>query len=124
MTDEEQILNIIQSYETLAGGDAGRFRSLFWSDDPNFTILENDRSGILGAEYIEHLCGIIKARGASHNQRIHNIRVFFPSDDFAYAIFLRDEMNIKATSRVTFVFQRKNDEWRILHSHFSYVPEE
>jgi ketosteroid isomerase-like protein len=39
-----------------------------------------------------------------------------------YSVSLRDEINTSTTSRATLVYQKKHDQWRIVHAHFSNVP--
>ena len=122
--DEREMLEIIENYANLGpSGDADGFSNLFWPDDPNFAMVENDRPHPLGPEYVEMLTHLIRERGRLPNQRFYDTRVYFLTPEVAYSVSLRDELNSKKTSRVTFVYQRKQDEWRIIHGHFSYVPE-
>ena len=50
------------------------------------------------------------------------MRVCFLSPEVAYCVSLRDEINTLTTSRVTLVYQKKDDEWRIIYGHFSDIP--
>jgi hypothetical protein len=45
-----------------------------------------------------------------------------PDDQDPDRISLRDEISTATTSRVTLVFRKKGNEWRITHGHFSNVP--
>jgi hypothetical protein len=56
--------------------------------------------------------------------RFYDTQVHLLSPEVAYSVSLRDQEEdgeIK-TSRVTLVFLKKGNEWRIIHGHFSYVP--
>ena len=123
--DGEQILAVVQKYpRALETGDAALWQSLFWLDDPRFSVVENDRPHAMGREYIDSLTDMIRRRGAgSPAQRWYDTKVYFLAPDLAYTVSLRDELNIKKTSRVTLILAKKDGEWRVLHAHFSFVPE-
>ncbi len=121
--ETQKILEIIESYpQALANADA--WEKLFWLDDPNFTEIENDRRWLLGRDYIEMISGLIRKRAPSPpNQKWYDTKVYFLGPDVAYSVSLRDELNTNQTSRVTLIYLKKGDEWRIIHGHFSNVPE-
>ncbi|MCC7204042.1 MAG: nuclear transport factor 2 family protein [Phycisphaeraceae bacterium] len=123
--ESQKIQQIIDQYAVMGGGDPERFRALFWIDDPNLTNVENDRPYLLGPEYVEFLADLVRKEGGGGpvGQRFYDTKIYFLTPDVAYSVSLRDELNIAKTSRVTFVCQKKHGEWRIIHGHFSYVPE-
>lgn len=123
--ESQKIQQIIDQYAAMGHGDPERFRALFWIDDPNLTNVENDRPYLLGPEYVEFLADLVRKEGGSGpvGQRFHDTKIYFLTPDVAYSVSLRDELNIAKTSRVSFVYQKKQGEWRIIHGHFSYVPE-
>jgi len=57
---EKAILAVIDNY-VRAGelGDPGLWESLFWLDDPDFTVIENDKPHLMGREYIDFITGLI-----------------------------------------------------------------
>ena len=123
--DRKKILQIITNY-TVAGqtGNTGLWESLFWLDELGFTVIENDRPHVMGRKHIDFLTGISRERGPQpNNQKWYDTQVYFVSTDIAYTVSLCDEFNINKTSRVTLLFKKKHDEWRIIHGHFSFVPE-
>lgn len=126
--DKNAIQAIIETYATAGrNGEADKFQRLFWSEDPAFTIVENDRAELMGAKYIAWLTGLIKDGKLLPVQRFYNTQIFLVTPEIAYSISFRDESDPHdatkvLTSRVTFVYQKKQDEWRILHSHFSFMP--
>ena len=124
-TDKQIILRVIEGYSRAGeSGDVGLWQSLFWLDDPRFSIIENDRPHIMGPEYINSLGELIRKRGKQPpKQRWHDTKVYMLDADQAYTISLREELNSKKSSRATFVFEKKKGQWRIIHGHFSYVPE-
>lgn len=123
--DQAKILGIINSYtKALDTGDAALWESLYWLDDANFSEIENDRPHVLDRRYIEQIGEFLRKRGpAAASQRWRDTKVYFLSPDVAYSVSLRDEINTATTSRVTLVYQKKVDTWRIIHAHFSNVPQ-
>lgn len=123
--DQITILSIIDSYtKALDTGDAALWESLFWLEDLNFSAIENDRPHVLDRRYIEQISQWLRESGPTEpNQRWYDTRVHFLTPDVAYSVSLRDEINTATISRVTLVYQRKGDQWRIIHGHFSNVPE-
>lgn len=126
---EKAILAVIDNY-VRAGelGDPGLWESLFWLDDPDFTVIENDRPHLMGREYIDFITGLIRERGkGSAGPKWYKTNVNILSPDIAYTTSLRDEVfpsGIEKASRITLVFKKKEGQWRIIHGHFSVVPDE
>ena len=51
-------------------------------------------------------------------------KVFLLSSDVAYATAIQNpSFDVPSHSRVTFVFLRRGEDWRIIHAHFSSVPD-
>ncbi len=123
--ERQRILQIIESYpQALANADAEAWEKLFWLDDPGFTEIENDKRWLLDRDYIEMISGILRKKiPGAPNQKWYDTQVHFLSPDAAYSVSLRDELNTDQTSRVTLIYLKKADEWRIIHGHFSNVPE-
>ncbi len=122
--ETQKIYRVIQSYpEALAKCDVTSWESLFWLDDPCFTEIENDKPTFLNKQYIEMISDFLRKNTPSPpNQKWYDTQVFLLTPDVAYSISLRDEINTHQTSRVTLIFKKKSDEWRIIHGHFSNVP--
>lgn len=125
---ERAILATIDNYpRAFELGDPTLWEGLFWLADPQFTVIENDKPHLMGREYIDFITGLIRERGKQPPMpRWYktNVRVLAP--EIAYTTSLRDEVfpgEIEKTSRITLVFKKKNDQWRIIHAHFSIVPE-
>ncbi len=56
--------------------------------------------------------------------RFYDTKVHLLSPEVPYSVSLREqdedgEVNI---SRVTLIFLKKGNKWKIIHGHFSYVP--
>lgn len=126
-TSQEQasVLRIIDSYtQALDAGDADLWESLYWLDDGNFSEIENDKPHVLDRSYIESISTALRRRGpVEPNQRWYDTKVHFLTPKVAYTTSLRDELNTSTTSRVTLVLVKKGGQWRIIHGHFSDVPE-
>ena len=57
--------------------------------------------------------------------RFYDTKVHMLSPEVAYSVSLRDQDEdgeVKA-SRVTLILLKKGNKWKIIHGHFSYVPE-
>lgn len=123
--DEQSIRSIIESYtRALDTGDASLWEGLYWLDDAKFSEIENDKPYVLDRRYIEQISAALRRRGPGKpNQRWYDTRVYLLSPDTAYSVSLRDEINTATTSRVTLIFQKKTGQWRIIHAHFSNVPQ-
>jgi len=124
---KEEISEILEAYaKAVNNADVGLLESLFWTNDPRFSEVENDQPMPFGKERFLEIADWIRAHGkpGDNRQRFHHTEVHLLAPDVAYAVSLRDELNVGKTSRVTLVLLRKAGEWRILHGHFSYVPED
>ncbi len=123
--ETQKILQIIESYrQAPVNADAEAWERLFWLDDPGFTEIENDKRWLLDRDYIEMISGILRKKTpGAPNQKWYDTKVYFLGPDAAYSVSLRDELNTDQTSRVTLIYLKKEDEWRIIHGHFSNVPE-
>jgi len=56
--------------------------------------------------------------------KFYDTKVNFLSLEVAYSVSLRDqrENGDAKTSRVSLVFLKKGNEWKIIHGHFSFSP--
>jgi len=104
--------------------DADRLEALFWVDDPRFSEIEDHIPHPFGATTFRDIGRWIRENAKpGEKQRFHDTRFHFLGPDVAYAVSLQDLLLTETTSRVTLVFLRNRGEWRIVHGHFSTVPE-
>ena len=122
---EQRIRSIIDAYaRAVNGADADLLESLFWTDDPRFLEVENDRDEPFGAEEFHEVADWIRQHAKpGEKQRFYDTKVHILSPDVAYSGSMRDELEDGKTSRVTLVYLKKGDQWRVIHGHFSYVPD-
>ena len=125
--EKRQIMAIIDTYvRAFETADADLMESLFWVDDPRFIEVENHISEPFGRERFLAIMGWIrKYQKPGWKMRFYDTKVHILSPEVAYSVSLRDqdEDGEVKTSRVTFIFLKKEGEWRIIHGHFSYMPE-
>jgi ketosteroid isomerase-like protein len=99
--------------------------SLFWVDDPRFIEVENHIAEPFDRErFLAIMDWIRKHQKPGWKMRFYDTKVHILSPEVAYSVSLRDQSEdgeVK-TSRVTLVFLKKENEWKIIHGHFSYVP--
>ncbi len=125
--DRAAILALVDSYvEAVNSADASRLESLFWVDDPRFSEVENDRAMPFGSDEFLAITEWVRQHGSPGlKQRFFDTQVHLLTPEAAYSVSLRDEYVPGDTlrSRVTLVYLKRGAEWRIIHGHFSYVPE-
>ena len=123
--DEQKIQSIVDAYvRAVNGADADVLESLFWTADPRFSEVENDRAEPLGAKEFHAVADWIRQHAKpGDKQRFYDTTVYVLAPDVAYSVSMRDELDVGKTSRVTLIYLKRGDEWRIIHGHFSYVPD-
>lgn len=120
----EIISTYVRAFET---ADADLMESLFWIDDPSFIEVENHIAEPFGSERFRAIMEWIrKYQKPGWKMRFYDTVVHVLSPEVAYSVSLRDqdEDGEVKTSRVTLVFLKKGDTWKIIHGHFSYVPQQ
>lgn len=99
--------------------------SLFWVDDPRFIDVENHIPEPFGRKRFLWIMNWIREnQKPGWKMRFYNTKVYVLSPNVAYSVSLRDQEedgDVK-TSRVTLIFLKKNNKWKIVHGHFSYIP--
>ena len=129
MAEEEEkrkILKILDDYvQAFEAADADRMAGLFWVDDPRFLEVENHIPEPFGRErFLWIMDWIREHQEPGRKMRFYDTQLHLLSPEVAYSVSLRDqdEDGEVKTSRVTLVFLKKGEEWRIIHGHFSYLP--
>jgi hypothetical protein len=127
LDDKRKLHEIIDTYGcAFEMADADLMTRLFWIDDPRFSEVENDRAQPFGRETFLTITDWIRENARPGGKmRFYDTTVHLLSPHVAYAVSMRDEYeNGQAIpSRVTLVFLKKGDDWKIIHGHFSHVPE-
>ena len=117
---------VIDSYvRAFEMADEGLMQSLFWVDDSRFIEVENRIPEPFGRErFLAMIDWIRKYQKPGWKMRFYDTKVNMLSPEVAYSVSLRDqkENEERRTSRVTFIFLKKGNEWKIIHGHFSYLP--
>lgn len=123
---KDQVLQVINNYEKAVNDpDSALWLSIWALDDPDLTILENDKPQQLGKDYVLQIAEWMKTAAQEKRQTWHTNQVFLMALDFAYTVSLRTEHNMpesRRESRVSMFMRRTKDEWKIIHCHFSFVP--
>jgi len=124
--DKRKILEIIDTYvRAFEKTDAYLMESLFWANDPRFIEVENHIPEPFGCErFLWIMDWMKKHQKPGWKMKFYDTKVHILSPEVAYSVSLRDqsEDGEVTTSRVTLVFLKKENEWKIIHGHFSYVP--
>ena len=124
--EKYRILEIIETYvKAFESADADLMQSLFWIDDPRFIEVENHIPEPFGRErFLAIMEWTRKYQKPGWKMRFYDTKVHLLSPTVAYSVSLREERENEEVkiSRVTLVFLKKDDKWKIIHGHFSYVP--
>gem|GEM_PF-558445 len=124
--EERKILALIDKYvRAFETADADLMQSLFWVDDERFIEVENHIPEPFGRErFLAIIDWIRKYQKPGWKMKFYNSKVNMLSSEVAYSVSLRDqkENGKPKTSRVTLIFLKKGNEWKIIHGHFSYLP--
>lgn len=123
---KRKILEIIDTYVcAFEKADAYLMESLFWANDPRFIEVENHIPEPFECErFLWSMDWMKKHQKPGWKMRFYDTKVHILSPEVAYSVSLRDQSEdgeVK-TSRVTLVFLKKENVWKIIHGHFSYVP--
>ena len=125
--EKRRILEIIETYvRAFETADADLMESLFWIDDSRFIEVENHIPAPFGRKrFLAIMDWIREHQKPGWKMKFYDTDVHMLSPEVAYSVSLRDqdEGGEVRTSRVTLVFLRKGNEWKIIHGHFSYLPQ-
>jgi len=124
--DKQKILEIIDIYvRAFEMADADLMESLFWIDNPRFIEVENHIPEPFGRErFLWIMDWMRKNQKPGWKMKFYDTKVNFLSPEVAYTVSLRDqkEDGEAKTSRVSLVFLKKENNWKIIHGHFSFLP--
>ena len=125
--ETREILKLIENYVyAFENAEADLMKSLFWVEDPRFTEIENHISEPFGSKrFLSIIEWIRKYQKPGWKMKFFNTKIYFLSPEVAYSVSLREEIENEEvkTSRVTLIYLKKGDRWKIIHGHFSYNPE-
>ncbi len=124
--DKHKIFEILDTYvQAFESADADLMKNLFWIDDPRFIEVENHIPEPFSRErFLWIMNWIRKHQKPGWKMKFYDVKIHILSPTVAYSVSLRDQEEngeIK-TSRVTLIFLKKGNEWKIIHGHFSYTP--
>jgi len=124
--EKRKILKIIDTYvSAFETADADLMESLFWVDDPNFIEVENHIPEPFSRErFIWIMNWMRKHQKTGWKMEFYDTKVNILSPEVAYSVSMREqkENGEVKTSRVTLIFLKKANKWKIIHGHFSFVP--
>ena len=125
--EQRRILQLIDDYvSAFEQADADMMESLFWIDDSRFCEVENDRRNPFGRETLLAIGDWMRKNAQPGGKmRFYETRLHILAPDVAYSVSMRDEYEGETAipSRVTLIFLKKGDTWKIIHGHFSHVPQ-
>ena len=125
--EKQRILEIIDTYvRAFETADADLMESLFWVDDSRFIEVENHIAEPFGRErFLWIMNWMRKHQKPGWKMKFYDTKVNFLSPKVAYSVSMRDqkENGEVRTSRVSLVFLKKANKWKIIHGHFSFLPE-
>lgn len=120
----EQILgDYVRAFEN---ANADLMQSLFWYEDPRFIEVENHIPQPFSIDRFLFIMDWIREnQKPGWKMRFYDTQIHLLSPDVAYSVSMReqDEDGSMSTSRVTLLYLMKDGQWKILHGHFSLLPE-
>ncbi len=124
----EPIVTAIRMYEQAANTrDTAAFRRILALDDPRFTEIEDHIPHPFGANVAEDILKWVDDHpDTPYHVQYSGIRAFLLADDVGYAVagFAAEGPTGGTGGRATFIVVRGEDgQWRILHGHWSAMPE-
>jgi hypothetical protein len=125
--DEVAILGVLDSYvKAFHDADADLLESLVWLDDERFTEIEDMIPVPFGKKTFLAISEWTRANAkpGTREMTFHDPRVFFLADNVTYLIAIQEVKTPEGEgrSRVSLIFLKKNEEWKIIHGHFSELP--
>jgi len=119
------VLEIIRKLEEAANeADPAKAETVLWLEDEKFSEIEDFIPEPMGADGVRRIHDWIRENGRpGENMKFRDIKAYSLSSDTAYATAIQ-ELNFDepSTSRVTFVLLKKDDDWGIIHAHYSSMP--
>jgi ketosteroid isomerase-like protein len=126
--ENRKILAIMDSYvHAFEMADVDLMQSLHWVDDPNFTEIEDIISEPFSRDgFLSIMDCIRRERKPRRKMKFYDTKVSVLSPEIAYIISYQEIRSSKEekvnTSRVSLIFLKKANEWKIIHGHFSSMP--
>jgi len=107
--------------------DADLMRSLHWIDDPNFAEIEDTINEPFGHDkFLAFTDWTKRHRKPRRKMKFYDVKVNMLGPEIAYIIACQEISSSREKkvdiSRVTLIFLKKADEWKIIHGHFSSMP--
>ncbi|MCP4545034.1 MAG: hypothetical protein GY835_01055 [bacterium] len=124
--DEKQILAVIDDIEAAANrADPSLAERHLLLDDERFTEIEDFIPEPFGADGVRQIHEWIRENGKpGDNVRFTQRRVYLLSAATAYATSIQElSFDKPSKSRVTLLFLKVDGRWRVIHGHYSTMPE-
>lgn len=125
MAEKNEILAVIGAYvNAVNAADADRLEALFWYNDARFSEVENHIALPFSKEVFLDIGNWIRQNAEPGvKQRFFDTSIYLLSDDIAYSVSLREQFETGKISRITLIYLKKDNEWKIIHGHFSLAPD-
>lgn len=117
---------IIEALEQAANtADPDKAEAVMWLDDERFSEIEDHIAVPFGAETVREIHQWARKNlQPGDNIRFRDVNVRQLSDTTIYATAI-EQINMgpkPSSSRVTFLFLKKDDRWGLIHAHYSGMP--
>lgn len=126
--ENRKILAVMASYvHAFEIADADLMQSLHWVDDPNVTEIEDNVNEPFGRDrFLSIMDWIKRQRKPRRKMKFYDTKVSILSPEIAYIIACQEIRLSKEekvnTSGVSLIFLKKANKWKIIHGHFSSMP--
>jgi ketosteroid isomerase-like protein len=126
---KKEIQQILDLYKKgIDNADADALEALHWADEPEFRLIEDFIQKPFGAETFREIGDWIRenADPGYLDVEFREMELFQLCEDVVYAVgIVRQSCDEGPTEvRMTLIFLRRKGQWRIIHGHWSDIPEE
>jgi hypothetical protein len=125
-SDEKQILHVIDRLQEASNKvDPSIFEQHLLMDDPRFSEIEDFIPEPFGSETLRSILEWFGKNGKpGNNVKFTKTRVYILSSMTAYTTSIQElDFDKPSRSRVTFIFMKDREQWKVIHAHYSAMPD-
>ncbi len=124
-----EIRGLLEAYKKgIDNADASALEALHWVDEPEFRLIEDFIPKPFGEETFREIGDWIRENADPGYLAVEfrEMEFFQLAEDVVYAVGIVAQSCDEGPSevRMTLIFLNRNSKWRIIHGHWSEMPEE
>ena len=124
-----EIRGLLEAYKKgIDNADASALEALHWADEPEFRLIEDFIAKPFGAETFREIGDWIRENADPGYLAVEfrELELFQLCENVVYVVGIVQQSCDEgpAEVRMTLIFLRREGQWRIIHGHWSDIPEE